>query len=304
MRAGLTSVLVLMIAAGCSSSANTPPTNADAGSDVASGGSDVPRADAGRADAGRSDAGTADAGPSRAGLTCTDDSECGSVLTCDITVPGGICFGECTDNANQVREREQCGGAGSTCLTFGDGTDATSSCARVCTPTARAGTANACREGQVCTGWAYTHQGSQPDSVGCDLFCTANSHCGSGQCNLRTGDCGAAADLTARADGEPCDPTVTSGEPAQNRQCRGICFQVTDVATQGQCGSLINVTVTPRCPDDSTHIAPDISRDDAGENADNVGLCLFKTCATNADCTAPLTCVPGMGGAPSQCEYP
>ncbi|MDB4929101.1 MAG: hypothetical protein JWM10_1585, partial [Myxococcaceae bacterium] len=49
MRSGLTSVLVLVIAVGCSSSANDPPTSVDAGSDVTTGGSDAPRADAGDA---------------------------------------------------------------------------------------------------------------------------------------------------------------------------------------------------------------------------------------------------------------
>ncbi|MDB4928293.1 MAG: hypothetical protein JWM10_777, partial [Myxococcaceae bacterium] len=242
-----------------------------------------------------------DAGPSRAGLTCADDSECGGVLGCDTDIPGGFCSADCANNANQVREREQCGGAGSTCLAFGD---TNGYCTRTCNPTARAGTANACREGQVCTGWAYNHEGFEPDAVGCDVFCTANSQCGSDPCNLRTGECGEAADMTARADGEPCDPTVESGDPPANRQCRGICFQMTDVETQGQCGSLVNVAVTPRCPDDSAHIAPEVSHDEAGENADNVGVCLFKTCASNADCTAPLTCVPGPGGASSECEYP
>lgn len=305
MRAGLTSVVLLVFGVGCSSSANTPSSQADAatGSDVAVGGSDA-SADAPRADASRADAGTADAGPSRAGLTCTTDGECGAALTCDLDVPGGFCTAECTDNASQAREREQCGGANSTCLSFGDGSDAYTTCTRVCSPTARAGTANACREGQVCTGWWYTHETNEPDAVGCDLFCTANSQCGTDPCNLRTGECGEAVDMTARADGEPCDPTVETGDPPQNRQCRGICFQLGDMASQGQCGSLINVAVTPRCPDDSAHIAPEVPSDDAGESADNVGLCLFKTCSTNADCTAPLTCIPGTGGAPSECGYP
>ena len=301
MRVALTSVLVLMVGVGCSAGSTAPPVDGGSGSDVVVGGSDA-RTDGG-ADASRTDGGTVDAGPSRAGLTCTMDSECGAVLTCDTEVPGGFCFAECTDDPSQVREREQCGGAGSTCLTYGDGADAISGCTRVCSPTARTGTPGACREGQVCTGWWFTHETYDPDVVGCDLFCTADSQCNGMPCNLRLGFCGEAVDMTARADGEPCDPTVETGTPARNRQCRGICYQIGDLDTQGQCGSHINLAVTPRCPDDPTHLAPDQALDDAGERLDNLGECLFKTCATNADCTAPLTCIPGTGGAPAICGY-
>jgi len=295
-RAGLTSMLVMVIAAGCSSNAALPPTPVDAGggSDVVAGGSDAPRADAG----------VADAAPSRAGLTCATDGECGGALTCDTKVPGGFCTAECTDNASQLREREQCGGAGSTCITYGEDPDAISGCTRTCTPAARPGTPGACRDGQACTGWWFTRQSLEPDFVGCDLFCTADSQCGAVPCNVRRGECGEATDMTARADGEPCDPTVETGTPPKNRQCRGICFQIGDLETQGQCGSRIDLSRSPRCPDDPARIAPNGIFDDEGGRLDNLGECLFKTCSTNADCTAPLVCIPGMGGDPSECGYP
>lgn len=299
MRVGLTAVLVLVLGVGCSSSADTPATVDAGGGDAAA--VDAGGGDAGR-DAGRADAGTPDAGPSRAGLTCAMDGECGAALTCDVDIPGGFCTAECTDGT-QASERSQCGGAGSTCLSYGDGDEAISYCTRTCTPTARPGTAGACRPGQACTGWWFTHETYEPDAVGCDLFCTADSQCGAERCNLRTGECGEAADMAARADGEPCDPTVETGTPARNRQCRGICFQIGDMPSQGQCGSHIDLTVTPRCPDAPERIAPEAPTDDAGERLDNLGECLFKTCATNADCTAPLTCLPAMNGAPPTCGY-
>lgn len=296
-RVGLPSVLLLVLA-GCSG-ASDPPSPVDAGA------ADAPRTDASTADAARTDAGAADAGTSRAGLTCAADGECGGALTCDTDLPGGFCTADCADNASQAREREQCGGAGSTCLTYGEAPDAFSGCTRTCTPGARPGTPGACRAGQACTGWWFTRESLEPDAVGCDVFCTADAHCAAGErCNVRLGECGEPADLTARADGEPCDPTVQTGTPAQNRQCRGICYQIGDMRSQGQCGSYVDLSLTPRCPDDPAHLAPDGVFDDEGNRLDNIGECLFKTCETNADCTAPLQCVPGTGGAQALCGYP
>ncbi len=313
MRSALSSVLVLLAATACSSSGNNTSTqDASTATDLGypatdqPSASDAPRADAGRIDAGR-DAGVAqDLGPSTAGRSCSDDGGvgCGTVLTCQDYVPGGFCSGDCTDNPSQANEQMQCGGTGSTCLTFNDSPNDFSICTRTCVPTARAGTPNACPAGQICTGWWDTHMDLQPDVTGCDRFCANDSQCAPpDHCNPRTGECGAALDMTLRADGEPCDPTITSGTPATNHQCRGFCYQIGDNANQGQCGSMINLGVTTACPDSPSVIQVDSATSDTGEVLDNEGVCLFKLCTTNADCTAPLTCVAGTGGDPSMCGY-
>ena len=108
---------------------------------------------------------------------------------------------------------------------------------------------------------------------------------------------------TSQVSAAPHSPSIAQVSPARNRQCRGICFQIGDMPSQGQCGSHIDLTVTPRCPDAPERIAPEAPTDDSGERLDNLGECLFKTCGTNADCTAPLTCLPAMNGAPPTCGY-
>jgi hypothetical protein len=243
-------------------------------------------------------------GASRAGAMCTDSAMCGGgSLECDTDVGGGYCFGECVDNASQPCEQAQCGGTGSTCVSVGDGADSAAFCTPICNPIARTGTPGSCRSGTVCTGWWYTHETGEPDRTGCDYFCASDANCGAGMsCNVRTGACGSVVVATRRADGEPCNPTVTSGDPPENIQCRGICFQYTNRANQGICGSLINMNVQMACPDDPTHILPDAPSDVNGRT-DNLGLCLAKECTTNADCTAPLTCISSGMGKTSYCEY-
>ncbi len=269
------------------------------------------------------DAAVADAMPSRAGAACTMpdpmggmDPACGDSLLC---IPSGttpICSGQCENDTSQAMERASCGGAGSTCLTQGDPPQANSICTSSCRPAAMTVATGACRAGFICTGWWYTHAGATPDSPGCFPFCSQNSDCGMGApgmvCNARTGSCGmTAVDTTRLPDGAPCNPMTTVMVPGETRprniQCRGICFGTSSTArTNGICGSLINTRVATGCPDDPDTIAP-LAR--AG--ADNLAICIFRQCNTNADCRSPHICrypEDAMGTPATEqqttCDYP
>lgn len=307
--------IVFALLAACSSNTTNNPAPVDASAtDVPILGQDTvapdtaTATDAPRSDVPRTDGGTStDLGVSSAGNACTTDDQCGT-LGCEDFVAGGFCTADCENNATAAREQEQCGGRGSTCLAIGDGTDATTFCTHQCNPTARTEATGACRAGLVCTGWWYTHEDG-PDTPGCDQFCTNDSQCATGtHCNTRFGNCQVnAIDTTRRADGEPCDPSVMvmvpGKEDPENIQCRGGCFQSTNNRREGVCASLINLGVTTTCPDNAANIHPLADSDEDGYT-DNLGLCWFRECATNADCTSPLVCVPGTGGDPAVCDYP
>ncbi len=239
---------------------------------------------------------TGSTGTTYAGNACTVSAVCGSLM-CDTSVGGGWCTNNCTETGTSS-EASACGGGSATCVTIGD-TMPQSVCARACTPGA-----GACRSGFVCTGWWYTHAMGTPDSPGCFPFCRSNADCGAGYpvCNTRTGSCGmTAADFTRLPDGSPCDPTMTTpdamGNPV-NTQCRGVCLQVGMGATEGMCGSFINLAVSPTCPDSPATIQPRGLR-----GMDDLGICIFPTCASSASCGAGLTCLTPPGGTTQVCTY-
>lgn len=248
----------------------------------------------------RTDTGPVDAGTSRAGAACTMpdpmggmDPACGDGdLVCVATQSTPICTNVCENNASQAMERAACGGNGSTCLTVGDGATAQSLCAASCRPAGTTAATGACRAGFVCTGWWFTHAMGTPDSTGCYGFCDADSQCGTGmRCNARTGDCGATGvDTTRLPDGAPCNPRTTVMVPGEaqprNIQCRGICFRTDNDATHGICGSLMNTRASTMCPDDPDNVAP---RAPQG-NTDNLAVCIWRGCTSNADCRSPHIC--------------
>ncbi len=248
----------------------------------------------------------ADLPPSRAGNACRTSAECGAGLECDTDSPGGFCTADCTDNPDPTNEARQCGGAGATCVSDSETpAEASPFCTRACSPEARTESMGACRMGQVCTGfWGYRESG-EPDRPGCVPFCSADADCAGMRCNTYTGECGmTGADTRLRIDGEPCDTMAVDMTTRRSTQCRGFCVLVSDMARRGICGSEINLRVTSACPDDAARLLPETVVDDMGRRLDNLGLCLFKNCQTNANCTAPLVCVdPGDGDA-SYCDYP
>ncbi|MDO9017438.1 MAG: hypothetical protein Q8S73_25085 [Deltaproteobacteria bacterium] len=208
---------------------------------------------------------------------------------------GGFCSGFCA-TGNTASEQEQCGGAGSTCVAnppFADVPAGQGFCLRACNPAAASEATGGCRAGQVCTGfWLYAPSASAVDSPGCFPHCATDAHCagaGSGdaglmRCNVRTGRCSTTpVNLTLRFDGDPCDPSevMATGRPV----CRGVCFRVGTDATQGICGSYLNLGVSTDCPDNAALIRP------VAPGNDNEAVCVFKNCLHNSECTSPLRCV-------------
>lgn len=268
------------------------------------GGSDAAR-DAGAdvRDAAR-DAPSADLGPSSAGAACTSDTQCNG-LTCDTDSFGGYCTNDCTDDPSQTAEARQCGGTGSTCLTYDENpSTAQPFCARACDPEARTESAGACRAGYYCTGFWFWRESGEPDSPGCVAFCDSDSQCPGSRCNPRTGYCSDDGVVTTRrADGEPCDPSHLN-DADESTDCRGFCIQSSDVRAHGICSSEINLRTTSACPDNPTAIQPLAYYDTNDARLDNSGVCAWRTCATSNDCTAPLRCIdPGDGSAP-YCDWP
>ena|GEM_PF-1310312 len=295
-----TAALTLAGAIGCGAGTpgNTPTDAAPEASDDA-----TLTPDAG--DAPRVDGAPDSTGMSRAGQACADDTACGGApLECDEGLRGGFCTAMCTHNASQDREIAQCGGRGSTCLSYTNGMGMrVGSCAATCNPNARAGMPGTCRPGTACTGWWFTHEDYEPDRVGCDYFCGVDEHCPMGErCNVRLGECGSVANLSLRPDGDPCDPTMDP-DTGVSRQCKGICFQATDNRREGVCGSYINLGVTANCPDNPMLLRPYAPSDENGR-LDNIAECIYRECTTNADCTAPHRCVPQPDGDPSICTFP
>lgn len=106
----------------------------------------------------------------------------GDSLLCFSTSSTPICTNVCENDASQAVERMACGGAGSTCLTQGDGPAASSLCAASCSVAAMTVAAGACRAGFVCTGWWHTHAGAADPTPpaatpGSQLDCSAGAVC-------------------------------------------------------------------------------------------------------------------------------
>ena len=260
---------------------------------------------------------TTSTGSSRAGGACTmgsatgeSDPACGALL-CYAETALPYCTDGCTNSTSQAVEQSMCGGAGSTCLQQGDAPDDASICTASCRPSGTTTATGACRSGFICTGWWFTHATGDPDATGCASFCSSNANCQSGyRCNPRTGDCDAMGLVTTRLpDGSACNPTTTVTLPGEttprNIQCRGICFTV-GTATQGICGSFVDMHTTTTCPDNPAVIAPL-----APPGTDNLGICIFRDCARGSDCASPLICrypedatgTPDTTG-PLTCDYP
>ncbi len=274
--------------------ADRPDPLADNGRDVPTARPDIPTIDVVERDtfvAGTGSDAIADTGvsPSRAGLACNDDTMCG-ILSCDTSVVMGRCSGMC-NNGSAASEATQCGGAGTTCVSFGDEPQSTTLCTNRCRATAMSG----CRPGYVCTGFWYTHAGAMPDAPGCMPQCSADSHCKAGErCNVRTGACGAmGSDPTKLDDGQAC--TVPAmGQPSP---CRGMCFTISSAdRTRGLCASFIDLSTAMECPDDPMNVQP-IGR--AG--ADNKGLCIFRNCSATNCCPGGMTCEGVVGAVEGRC---
>ncbi len=222
------------------------------------------------------------AAPGGVGQLCVHDDDClGACVFCDARLVGGICTWGCNDMADPAAEAKQCGGPGSTCLSV---SGVTGNCTIACTPFQ----AGNCPPGRVCTGhWLMR---KQPDAPGCNAFCTSDADCATGShCNRYVGVCGPPENPAFLKNGEPCVLEAT-GNALPEVPCRGGCFRVTNDPTQGICGSFVHRAISKTCPDDPEHITPQ------GPYGDELGLCVYRACKVNADCTEPLICTWGGTG--------
>lgn len=229
--------------------------------------------------------------PRGAGASCANDDDCDGArgLFCDARQPQGMCTAACAPSSDAGAEEAACGGAGSTCLALGEGGICTASCA----PGVAGGD---CDPGKVCTGLSLL--AASPDRPGCYPFCSHDEECGPGQSCNRFGGCQPTLldETLALADGEPCTLREVGGA-APDPPCRGGCIRVVaGDPTRGICATLIDLTETPSCPDDPDRVLP-IRR-----GGDDLAVCLYRTCASDAECTPPLRCRIQVG-APSICTY-
>lgn len=228
------------------------------------------------------------------GAPCWNDTDChADCAFCDASdaLGRGVCSAGCKDAPDQADEQAACGGPGTTCLSStGDG----GSCTAACVAGAAPGDGG-CSQGQVCTGlWPLREAADAP---GCYPFCSSDADCPKGSlCYSRFGICGPAVDPAALPDGAGCVLPAT-GNGAPEIPCRGACFRVTDDPTQGVCGSFIDVRTTKECWDEPAHMAPIV------QPGDDLGVCLWRSCTSDADCAPPLVCT-GSFLAGKRCSWP
>ncbi|MBL8601747.1 MAG: hypothetical protein JNK72_07475 [Myxococcales bacterium] len=235
------------------------------------------------------------------GDRCREDSFCVDGLVCDAAL-GGVCSRSCQgDHQTPAVEAAACEDPQATCLDT-DGVTGSGACLRRCDPRASVEADGACRAGFVCTGLWLRQRSAWPDTAACARFCSDSSDCAGDPegalCNPRTGRCGLSlAPDTALEDGTACDPS------ALDDVCRGQCFRVNG---GGLCGSLIDRRLRRACPDAPAQITA------AGPvGADNLGLCMYRSCVDNCECPRGLVCIylKDPSGAPTPaptglCAYP
>jgi len=228
------------------------------------------------------------------GRACTMDTDCMGDQVCVAFRGGRMCtLPEPCENGSRSAEEMACGERGAVCLRAGQLTNGETIhfCSRGCSATANSEQLGACGAGFVCTGlWLSDAMGLSDTPTGCRPHCTSNAQCagitigdaGAMTCNVRTGECGAnAVNMALRPDGAGCNPRSTTP------QCRGACFGLSSMRPmQGICGSYINLRQTQQCPDYDMETQPVL-----GRMGDNLGVCIFRNCATNADCTDGTLCV-------------
>jgi hypothetical protein len=222
--------------------------------------------------------------PGAAGAPCDNDDDCATDrgLHCDARPDRGMCTMACASSPDPAAEEAQCG-EDATCLAE-SAVDAY--CTAACTPRFRGGD---CPAGQLCTSmWLWL---PEPDAPGCRPFCSSDADCPPQTPCSRFGACGFPPDLGALADGEPC--TFPEGSNYPEAPCRGACIRIDADPSHGLCASLINLAATRDCPDDPV-MAPVTGGDD-------LGVCMYRRCDVDEDCTSPLICTSTARGG--LCDY-
>ena len=220
---------------------------------------------------------------------CRRASDCLEPYTCDVDL-GGVCALPCAPG-DAAAEALACG-VGATCLSL-DGS--MGRCLRGCDPRERTVDRGGCAAGQVCTALWLTNDITRLDEPACVGFCQSDFDCQGdtrgGRCSLRTGTCGARADdRRMAADGAQCEPTALDSA-GRSVTCRGYCARVGG-ASAGLCASLIDRLTRGQCFDDPGTMTP------LGPvGADNLGLCVYRTCADGCACAGGAVCIFPEDGA-------
>lgn len=229
--------------------------------------------------------------PGEVGARCVAPGDCAEGLRCDES-RNGLCTRACEDYGDDdAAEAAACGGASRRCVRG----ETAPACLLGCDPLARAGSAQGCAIGEVCTGGWWLDPRYLPDAPGCVRWCSADADCAGdprgARCNPRLGRCAAEGEDRSRApDGSPCDPResrLVEGDPLpRSATCRGFCARAGSSPSEGICGSFVDRSRFARCPDD----APDVSmRGPFG--ADNLALCLWRRCGGDCECRGALRCL-------------
>lgn len=225
--------------------------------------------------------------PGLAGATCDNDDDCAieQGFHCDARNNRGFCTKACMDSADPGAEEAECGDGATCSLVSADGAGL---CASACTPRTRGGD---CDTGRVCTTqWLFL--GGNQDQPACRDFCSSDADCPPHTPCTRFGGCGGGVDMDALADGEPC--FFPEGSDYPEVPCRGACVRYDADPSHGHCASLINLAVTRDCPDQAD--MPLLT------NGDDVGVCAYKRCTGDEDCTAPMVCIDTPRGL--LCDFP
>jgi len=216
--------------------------------------------------------------PGPAGATCANDDDCRTDLDlfCDARHPQGLCTRACEPSGDPADEAAQCG-EGGTCLERAADS--------ICTAPCEAGVpGGSCAHAQVCTSFSVFVT-TPPDDPGCSPWCSTDIDCPTGLFCGRLGVCGTVpVDVTLLADGEPCEFPPNSDVPLVF--CRGTCVRPTSDPKLGLCASIVNLAVTPECPDGGNTVMTPIDFPD-----DDLALCALRKCQSDEDCTTPLICL-------------
>lgn len=232
------------------------------------------------------------AGASRIGRTCLRDVDCGGQgLTCLLPSSdalggggpaGGYCVADCSDDPEACSKLD----ANSVCVRFSSDAGSTggpSYCLEACTVGQTAAAASKChqREDVACDDTG----GSVPGDGFCRPTCRGDFDCGTRKCDLGSGFCVDAADITGTLPiGAPCDPSPPE-------ECAGACFALTDKGADGpgMCAALCTLGTFGCGLDPNSTDLPNAAclfgLTDADPGVGDLGLC-GKLCDCDADCPA------------------
>jgi len=225
---------------------------------------------------------------SRIGRNCVRDVDCGGQgLTCMLSTsdalggggpPGGYCVADCSEDATVCQDVD----ANSVCVRFSSGTTGGPAyCLEGCIVGPVPATSTKCHSRQDI---ACDDTGAPTPGEGfCRPTCRGDADCGTRKCDLGSGFCVDASEITGTLPiGSPCDP-----KPPE--ECAGACFPLTQDGEDGpgMCAALCSIG-TFGCGNDPNSTDPPVAAclfalTDAPPGAGDLGLC-GRLCDCDSDC--------------------